>query len=71
MVCAAPLCRICVCWIGIFEAGYFEWISEICGSEAVTEDFGECAATAGRGEVVMDIGFAGGWEEEEPVLFHW
>lgn len=52
----------------------FQGGSEVCRCEAVAEEFGEGAAAGGGdgvgegGEFVVDVGFAGGGEEEEPVL---
>lgn len=70
VVCAALLRRIWDCGVGVWEAGDLEGIGEVCSREAVAEEFGECAPRAGGGEVVVDVGFAGRGEEEEPILFH-
>ena len=70
VVCAGFDCCICLCGVGVREAGDLEGIGEIRGCEAVTEEFGESAAGAGGGEVVVNVGFASSGKEEEPILLY-
>ena len=50
----------------------FVRIGKISRGQAISEEFGKGAASGsatGVGEIVMDVGFAVGGEEEEPILF--
>ena len=56
----------------IEQTRLFMWISKICRGQAVSKEFGKGAASwsASRvGEIVMNVRFAVGEEEEEPILF--
>ena len=56
----------------IEQTRLFMWISKIRRGQAVSEEFGKGTASwsASRvGEIVMNVRFAIGEEEEEPILF--
>ena len=56
----------------VLETGLLEVVGQVCGGEAIAEEFGKGAAAGGGGggggEFVVDVGFAGGGEEEEPIF---
>ena len=56
----------------IEQTRLFVWVGKISGGQAVSKEFGKGTASwpASRvGEIVMNVGFANGGEEEEPILF--
>lgn len=73
MPCPSSFRFVGFCGVHVEEAREFERMSQVGGCEAVAEEFGEGTAAGGRvvgrGEVVMNVGFACWEEEEEPVLF--
>ena len=66
----APFRRVWLRGVEVLEAGELEGVGEVGGGEAVAEELGEGASDARGGEVVVDVGLAGGGEEEHPVLLH-
>lgn len=56
----------------ITETRLFVWIRKIGRGQAISKEFGKGAASWSATrvrEIVMDVGFAVGGEEEEPILF--
>ena len=58
----------------VVQARLLKRIGEICGSEAIAEDFGKGATTLSsvrEGKVIVDVGFSIRGEEEEPIFLNW
>ncbi len=56
----------------ITQTRLFQWIGKICRSQAISKKFGKGAASGSATrvrDIVVDVGFAIGEKEEEPVLF--
>ena len=57
----------------IKQTRLFVWISKICRGQAVSKEFGKGTtswSTSRVGEIIMNVRFTIGGEEEEPILFN-
>ena len=71
MPCAASLDFVGLVCGDVGDAGELQWVGQVCGRQAVSDDFGERASSeriVGVRDVVVDESFARLGVEEHPVL---
>ena len=69
--CAASLDFVGLVGWDVGDAGKLQWVGQVCGGQAVSDDFGEGASServVGVGDIVVNESFSGLGIEEHPVL---